>query len=367
VKNELDQQIAAMQLIQKKKSAPTTLLPLSNDETIDDDDDDDDDSDTLNVAHLREDLINSLDACAFSSSNENKCLTNEQVYRLLNNQSDLIQFSKTIEQQLNKPDERMCTSIDLSRIDNSTCALLLAQRSFVSFDIDHHYEVYFESNNRSSVNLLTIDNLLSLCRKQNQLRTLFQLDSTCSHTLPQMIAYFANKTDCTDLLPVDVDRFIVRMQRCHRLYDTGLIRLSGLKRYRSKPIELFDYDSCFRHNFTFLALEYLLDKNFLSTNETQYTAMWFLKPQTIVKPLNGTENHTANSAYDLFLQHFYLNPKFNDDHTKISALNLLNIRISTAMKQIRADMFFVILAISLIIGVSRTFAKRHAFVSFVFV
>lgn len=217
------------------------------------------------------------------------------------------------------------------------------------FCLDRHYEVYFESSNKSSPNLLTIDNLLSLCKKQNNLLELFQLNSTCHYTLPQMISYFANKPHCSELNKSDITAFISRMQRCHKLYNKGLIRLAGLRRYRFKPIELFEYDSCFRYNFTFLSLEYLLDKTFLSTNETRYTAMWFLKPK---KTLNGSEIHTANSAYDLFIKHFYRNPKFDDGWTRISALNFLDIRISTAMKQIRADMFFVILAISLIVGVS---------------
>jgi hypothetical protein len=164
-----------------------------------------------------------------------------------------------------------------------------------------------------------------------------------------MVAYFSNKSDCRQLEENDISVFIDRIQRCHALYDTGLIRLAGLKRYRMKPLELFQYDTCFRHNFTFLTLEYLLDKTFLSTNETRYTGMWFLKP---TKPANESQSHTVDTAYDLFIQHFYRNPKFNDGLTQITALNFLDIRIPTAMKQIRVDMSFVILAISLIVGVS---------------
>ncbi|CAF3558272.1 unnamed protein product [Rotaria sp. Silwood1] len=325
VKNELDKQMLAAKVVDNKKVSSS--LNINKEEEEDEDADYDD---NLNESYLLEDLRNSLDSCAFLSSDQNKCLTNKQVYELLHNQSDLIRFSKTIEQQMNKPHEQICTSIDLNR----------------------HYEVYFESSNKSIPNLLTINNLLSLCKKQNNLLKLFQLDSTCHYTLPQMISYFSNKSNCSELNENDITYFIYRMQRCHQLYNTGLIRLAGLKRYRFKPIELFEYDSCFRYNFTFLTLEYLLDKTFLTTNETRYTAMWFLKPKKPKKSLNGSEIHTANSAYDLFIKHFYRNPKFDDGWTRISALNLLDIRISTAMKQIRADMFFVILAISLIVGVT---------------
>ena len=178
-----------------------------------------------------------------------------------------------------------------------------------------------------------------------------------------MVAYFANKLNCSDVVQADIDYFISRMQRCHQLYDTGVIRIAGLKRYRAKPLELFEYDSCFRHNFTFLALEYLLDKTFLTTNQTRYTAMWFMKPQRPRKFANESDKHTVNSAYDLFIRHFHRNPKFDDGCTKVSALNFLDIRISTAMKQIRAEMFLVILAISLIVGVSHrpsTASPDHA-------
>ncbi|CAF3652461.1 unnamed protein product, partial [Rotaria sordida] len=328
VKAELDKQIATTKVPDKKETSSS--LNINKQEEVEEDEDLDYD-DNINESYLLEDLRNGFDSCAFlSSSNQDKCLTNKQVYQSLNNKSDFIKFSKTIEQQINKPNEQMCTSIDLNR----------------------HYEVYFESSDKSSPNLLTIGNLLSLCKKQNNLLELFQLDSTCHYTLPQMISYFSNKSNCSELNEKDIKYFIYRMQRCHQLYDTGLIRLAGLKRYRFKPIELFEYDSCFRYNFTFLTLEYLLDKTFLSTNETRYTAMWFLKPKKPKKSLNGSEIHTANSAYDLFIKHFYRNPKFDDGWTRISALNFLDIRISTAMKQIRADMFFVILAISLIVGVT---------------
>lgn len=220
---------------------------------------------------------------------------------------------------------------------------------FFSFHSDRHYEVYFESSDPTSTNLLTFEHLQSLCKKQTDLIDLFQLNSTCHFSLPQLVAFFAEKSDCRQLTPDDIPNFIERIQRCHSLYDAGVIRLVGLHRYRLKPLELFQYDSCFRHNFTFLALEYLLDKSFLETNQTKYTAMWFLKPT------KTSSKHNADSAYDLFIEHFYENSKFDDGKTRISALNFLDIRISTAMKQIRVDMFFVILAITLIIGVSRRY------------
>lgn len=167
-----------------------------------------------------------------------------------------------------------------------------------------------------------------------------------------MVAFFSNKPDCRQLKQRDIKVFIDRIQRCHKLYDTGLVRFAGLKRYRMKPLELFQYDTCFRHNFTFLTLEYLLDKTFLSTNQTRYTGMWFLRPTKSLKSSNGKELHTSNTAYDLFIEHFYQNTKFDDERTRIVALNFLDIRIPTAMKQIRVDMSFVILAISLIVAVS---------------
>ncbi|CAF1203962.1 unnamed protein product, partial [Adineta ricciae] len=323
VKKELDKQIAVAKQTNNTKISLDTNQNEEEDEDLDYDD-------SISQSDLLKDLEASSDTCAFPSNTEEKCLTNKQVYNLLNNTSDPIRFGKAIEHQINKPHEQICTSIDLNR----------------------HYEVYFESSNKSSENLLTIENLRSLCHKQENLLQLFQLNSTCHYTLPQMISYFSNKSNCSELTENDITSFVYRIQRCHKLYQTGLIRLAGLKRYRTRPIELFEYDSCFRYNFTFLSLEYLLDKTFLSTNQTRYTAMWFLKPKQAKKLLNGSEIHTANSAYDLFIRHFYRNPKFDDGWTRVSALNFLDIRIATAMKQIRADMFFVILAISLIVGVT---------------
>ncbi|CAF0835282.1 unnamed protein product [Rotaria sordida] len=340
IRNKLVEQLAAAKISNKSKISLTTKSSLlinqinknheEQEGEIDDDDDDSDYDVPLNEIELKVDLVSNPNACAFVPSSRSQCLTNQQVYTLLHNTTDLMKISKTIEEQLYKPNEHMCTSIDLNR----------------------HYEVYFESSDKSSPNLLNIDNLLSLCKKQYELVELFQLHSTCHYTLPEMVAYFSNKSDCRQLNANDINIFIDRIQRCHALYDTGLLRLAGLNRYRAAPIDLFQYDSCFRYNFTFLTLEYLLDKTFLSTNQTRYTAMWFLKPTKPIITANGSEIHNANSAHDLFIEHFYQNPKFDDDKTRVSALNFMDIRIPSAMKQIRADMFFVILAISLIVGVT---------------
>jgi len=57
------------------------------------------------------------DSCAFLSNNNNdKCLTNAEVYKYLYNKSDLMKLSKSIEQQINKPNEQICTSIALSSL-----------------------------------------------------------------------------------------------------------------------------------------------------------------------------------------------------------------------------------------------------------
>ena len=223
---------------------------------------------------------------------------------------------------------------------------------FFFVELDRNYEVYFEATNKSSANLLTIDNLRSLCRKQDELLELFELGSTCHYSLPKLISFFVDKPDCRQLTEDDIPKFIARMQRCRKLYQIGLIRSVGLNRNREKLLELFQHDSCFRYNFTFITLEYLLDKTFLSTNETRYTAMWFLKPSKPIRSADGKQKHTADSAIDVFLEHFNENPKFNDNFTEITALNFLDIRIPTAMRQIQTDMGFVILAIVLIVAVS---------------
>jgi hypothetical protein len=114
VKKELDKQMAAAKLLNKNNilSARTTttsslLLKEEEDEDLDYDD-------HLIESNLLEDLQTNPDACAILSNNENQCLTNEQVYNLLKNRSDLMKFPKLIEQQIIKPNEQICTSIGLS-------------------------------------------------------------------------------------------------------------------------------------------------------------------------------------------------------------------------------------------------------------
>lgn len=110
VKIELEKQIAAAIALDKKKPS-SSISNINKDEQ---DDEDVDYDDNINESYFFEDLRNTFDQCAFESSTKTKCLTNRQVYKLLNNKSDLIKFSKVIEQQINNPNEQMCTSIDLS-------------------------------------------------------------------------------------------------------------------------------------------------------------------------------------------------------------------------------------------------------------
>jgi hypothetical protein len=95
----------------------STKSPLIRNQIDQDEDEDEDDFDyaeNLNIKNLLEDLNNNPDDCAFPSSFQNKCLTNGEVYGLLKNRSDLMKLPRTIEQQLYKPNEHMCTAIDLS-------------------------------------------------------------------------------------------------------------------------------------------------------------------------------------------------------------------------------------------------------------
>jgi hypothetical protein len=118
VKNEIDRQLAAARVISKSNVSVST--PIEEEE-----EDDDDDDEQLNVASLLEDLTINSDQCAFPSTNEQRCLSNKQVYRLINNHSELIKVSRNIEQQLFKPHERMCTSIDLSERERLLLGLRL--------------------------------------------------------------------------------------------------------------------------------------------------------------------------------------------------------------------------------------------------
>jgi hypothetical protein len=115
VKIELDKQLAAARIINKSQLLLATKLPLSRNQIDTEDDEDDfDHDDTITMTNLLDDLAHSPNDCAFPSSTQTKCLTNNQVYRLIKNKSDLMKISKTIDKQLHKPNEHMCTSIDLS-------------------------------------------------------------------------------------------------------------------------------------------------------------------------------------------------------------------------------------------------------------
>ena len=112
MKKELDRQLAATRLLKKANlSFTTTSSYLAKDEQ---EEEEEDYEDSLLESTLLEDLKTDPTVCAFLSNDDGKCLTNEQVYHLINDRSDLMKFPKSIEQQINKPNEQVCTSIDLS-------------------------------------------------------------------------------------------------------------------------------------------------------------------------------------------------------------------------------------------------------------
>ena len=110
--------MAAARIISKSKSPPSMPSPLVNSYAHVDDEQDEFDRDyeeNLTVKALVEDLAINRDGCAFPSINDHRCFSNKQVYGLMKNRSDLMKTSRSIEQQLYKPNEHMCTSIDLSK------------------------------------------------------------------------------------------------------------------------------------------------------------------------------------------------------------------------------------------------------------
>ena len=118
LKNELDKQLAAARIISKSKNSASTASPYSRDEQHAGNDEDDDDFDynsPADMMNLREDLKDNPNECAFLSSKQTTCLTNAQAYSLLKNRTDLLRISKTIKKKLHKPNEHVCTSIDLSK------------------------------------------------------------------------------------------------------------------------------------------------------------------------------------------------------------------------------------------------------------
>ena len=115
MKNEVDRQLAAAKvIINKSKSSLSTKAPLLINDIDPFDEEQDDDEESISVENFLEDFYNNPHDCAFPSSTTHQCVTNEQVYQMIHNRSDLMKVSTSIEQQLHKPHEHICTSIDLS-------------------------------------------------------------------------------------------------------------------------------------------------------------------------------------------------------------------------------------------------------------
>ena len=117
IKDEIDRQLEVARGFSKSRVVSSTKTPslidpieLNQDQIENDFDYEDDQS----FSTLFEDLTHNPDGCVFSSKRQKKCFSNRQVYRLIDNRSDLMKISKNIQQQLYRPDEQMCTSIDLS-------------------------------------------------------------------------------------------------------------------------------------------------------------------------------------------------------------------------------------------------------------
>ena len=128
VKNEVDRQLAAAKIINKSKVSVSTRSPLLADRSseIDEEENERDYDEQVTVGSLLEDLTINPDQCTFPSTDHHRCLSNRQVYQLINNHSELMKVSRTIEGQLYKPHEHMCTSIDLSEcLTSSTSPSLI--------------------------------------------------------------------------------------------------------------------------------------------------------------------------------------------------------------------------------------------------
>lgn len=119
VKKQIEQQLIEAKVFATKNrhSSTSTDSPSyvdPDDENIDRDDDDDEEN-SIDFKSLFEEFNANSNECAFPSINSSQCLTNRHVYQFIDNQSDFMKISKKIEDELHKSNERMCTSIDLSK------------------------------------------------------------------------------------------------------------------------------------------------------------------------------------------------------------------------------------------------------------
>ncbi|RNA32484.1 dispatched -like protein [Brachionus plicatilis] len=237
--------------------------------------------------------------------------------------------------------------------------------------LDSNLEFYF--HNKDNHDMLSVDNLKKLCQWDQSLRQSVNFSSNCYISLPRFIQLLNNKTKCEDIDESDVEHVRNVTKACHRLENSGVLyAFAETDRHKSdiiklidkkKPLNKFvrlaglDQSICSYKNLMYIFYEFLVDKNFASTDKVSYSAL-----------VISNENKVYSNEF--LFNYYYRNYhgssyKLGDiNGTELNAINLAGIRMEAAMRVIGAEMMLIAVAITLIVMVTLVYL-RSIFISFI--
>ena len=237
--------------------------------------------------------------------------------------------------------------------------------------LDTNLEFYFHS--QSDQDLLNVANLKKLCKWDLVMTKSVNFNSNCFISLPRFIQLLNNRENCEDIDETDVEHMRNISRACHRLESNDvLFAFAETQNQNSKILKLIDKKKplnqfltyvnldqylCSYKNLMYLMYEFLIDKNFLSSQKVHYSSL-----------VISNQNKTFTND-DLFKYYYrnYHGSNFNlsdIDGIELNAINLAGIRMEAAMRVIGAEMMLIAVAITFIVIVTLVYL-RSVFISFI--
>jgi hypothetical protein len=209
-------------------------------------------------------------------------------------------------------------------------------------------------------NLLTLDNLKSLCQFDKKFldliyeKTHSKRPYTCYISLPSVIAALNNKTDCNYLTQNDLDNFLYMMDKCYDLQKNGILYAIASETKPKEPIfELMDKNNvrtlfaqrddvknnlCFKNNILHIVYDHLVDKDFLNNysdfkakklNDFEFdvkmsTLILFNTDSSSQIDTGDTRLYKEQFVYELYLNHYY-HKEYKDDHTQLLGKKIISV------------------------------------------
>ncbi|CAF0855134.1 unnamed protein product [Brachionus calyciflorus] len=247
-----------------------------------------------------------------------------------------------------------------------------------SHGLDENLEFYFNYKNSNELNnnLLTVDNLKSLCKWDQILINSLNFKSNCYISLPKFIQLLNNKTNCEDLNEKDIEYFRTITSKCSDVYQYGLLEaLAEVSKQKSDIVNLIDKNKpinkflkltnldeyfCAYKNFMFFFYQHLVDRDYTTQkSQVKYASLILSNPRQ--QPI-----YDNNFIFDYYLKNFHgSNYHYTDvNGTDLYGINLSGIRMEAAMRVIGAEMSLIALAITLIVIVTLLYL-RSIFISMI--